>query len=82
MREGEIDLVVQKRELLMFVEVKTRSRDWERSAWAADWRGKNLRMRRAIRRFLLQHEDLEFSEYRVEIVFVTQGRVTARFEGE
>lgn len=79
-REGEIDLVLQRAQLLLFVEVKGRTRDWERHAWLPDWRHKLKRLNRAIRRYLQEHRDLDFAELRLEVVFVTQGRVAARFE--
>lgn len=80
-KRGEIDLVLRRGALLLFVEVKGRSGSWEQHAWAPAWRGKGMRLRAAIRQYLQAHPQLRFSEQRIEVVFVTQGRVEARFEG-
>jgi putative endonuclease len=78
---GEIDLVMRKRGLLVFVEVKGRRRNWERHAWAGDWRGKKGRLRRAIAYFLARHPALSGLDQRIEIAFVTPARVEAVFAG-
>lgn len=80
-RRGEIDLVLVRGELLLFVEVKGRAGDWEPHAWRPDWRGKRRRLRHAITEFLARHSPpLDWvEEYAFEIVFVTRGRVSARF---
>jgi putative endonuclease len=77
---GELDLVMQKGDLLLFVEVKGRSRCWEQHAWLPDWRRKVIRLRRAIGVYLQAHPEVRYEELRLEVAFVTQGRVTARFE--
>ena len=79
-REGELDLVVQRAGLLLFVEVKARAENWEQHAWAPGWQGKKRKLHAAIRRFQLEHKELIFSESRLEVIFITQGRVAARFE--
>lgn len=79
-KEGEIDLVMLGGGLLLFIEVKGRSVDWEQHAWAPAWRGKLRRLRGAIRRFLHERPGLAYRQLRLEVVFVTQGRVAERFE--
>jgi putative endonuclease len=76
---GELDLVLRRGELLLFVEVKARSKEWEPHAWLPAWARKRKRLRCAIGVYLQQHRDLAYSESRLEVVFVTHGRVTARF---
>jgi putative endonuclease len=80
-KRGELDLVLQRGGTLLFVEVKGRRRFWERHAWKTEWRKKEGSLRRAIAVYLQRRQHLEFDELRLEIVFVTQGRVEARFEG-
>jgi putative endonuclease len=83
-RRGEIDLVVRRESLVIFLEVKGRSRDWEHSAWQPLWRGKRQRIRHAARCFLAR-EAAELgpdTEFRFDIVFVTQGRVVAHYRNE
>jgi putative endonuclease len=80
-KRGELDLVLQRGERLLFVEVKGRSRGWEHHAWKTEWWRKEGSLRRAIAVYLRRRPHLEFDELRLEVVFVTQGRVAARFEG-
>jgi putative endonuclease len=80
-KAGELDLVMKKGGLLLFVEVKGRRGDWVPQAWAPSWRGKSRRLRAAIGSFLLAHPELDYQELRLEVAFVTQGRVEARYEG-
>ncbi len=79
---GEIDLILRLAGLLLFVEVKGRKSDWEHSAWQPLWRGKKRRLAQAIR-FFLERERLQgVREIRLDIVFVTQGRVAEHFSDE
>lgn len=79
-RVGELDLVMKRGGLLLFIEVKGRSGDWEAQAWLPGWRRKLKRLRATIERYLVQKKEIDYTELRLEIVFVTQGRVAARFE--
>lgn len=80
-RRGELDLVCARGGLLLFVEVKSRQGDWEDQAWEPRWRRKGLRIRGLHRSFLAQRPEFRDWEFRWEIVYVTQGRVTAVFPG-
>lgn len=79
---GEIDLVLGRGSELLFVEVKGRRAPLAGEAWLPHWRGKKGRLRVAAAAFLARRsEQLEpYSDWRFEIVYVTQGRVAARFE--
>lgn len=81
---GELDLVVGNEEEVVVVEVKGRSRfrDWE--AEHPRWRQKKRRMRRVVQVFLGRFEHLlpDFYGIRLDIVYVTQGRVSEVYEGE
>jgi putative endonuclease len=80
-KTGELDLVLQRGTLLLFVEVKGRQRNWERYAWLSHWGPKIRRLHATVQVFLRRHRDLDYAELRLDIVFVTQGRVSAVFEG-
>lgn len=71
---GELDLVVKKKEHLVFVEVKTRSRlDFEYQLLPPL---KILRLRKAISIFLCGRESqMELVTIRLELAVVTQDRV-------
>lgn len=77
---GEIDLVMKKGDLLLFVEVKGRRTGWEPHAWAENWRGKGSRLRATIARYIRQHPEIEYREMRLEVAFVTPTRVVT-FDG-
>ena len=80
-RGGELDLVMRRGGLLVFVEVKGRSGAWEPYAWQTAWRHKVRCLRRAIGAYLIEHgAGLSYAEIRMELVIVTQGRVVAHFE--
>jgi putative endonuclease len=80
-RRSEIDLVLARGEQLLFVEVKGRAGAWEPHAWKPRWREKRRRLDTGMREFLARHPDYSdrYEEFCVEIAFVTQGRVSARF---
>ena len=81
---GEIDLVLEKPGELLFVEVKGRQSFRADEAWCPRWRSKKRKLRRTVETFLAENPDASDRalEIRFEIVFVTQGRVSERFEGE
>jgi len=70
-REGELDLVVRRGPVLVFVEVKTR----RGTAWGAPaeavTRGKLRRMRLVARRYLAQVGSRGASRFRFDVVAVT-----------
>jgi putative endonuclease len=78
---SEIDLVLERAGLLLFVEVKGRKGDWEPHAWNPQWQGKRRRLRAAMREFMGRNPECfdRADEFGFEIVFVTQGRVVACF---
>ncbi|RZA08076.1 MAG: hypothetical protein EOP11_05905 [Proteobacteria bacterium] len=78
---SEIDLVLARGGLLLFVEVKGRKGDWEPHAWHPQWQGKRRRLRAATKEFLNRNPECfdQADEFGFEIVFVTQGRVVACF---
>ena len=79
-KRGEIDLVMECREHWAIVEVKLRERDWEQSAWSPLWRGKLHRLRTGFYLLPARFPHLRRKEMRIDIVFVTQGRVMEVFE--
>ncbi len=83
-KTGEIDLILQRAGELLFVEVKGRREFRLDEAWHPRWRRKKSKINRTARIFLAKFPELygERDEIRLEIVFVTQGRVSERFEGE
>lgn len=81
---GELDLVARLDNEVVVVEVKGRK---EFRAWEAEsprWRVKKRKLWRATEVFLDRNEDLLPPLYvvRLDIVYVTQGRVSEVFEGE
>jgi putative endonuclease len=82
---GELDLVVEGEGELIFVEVKGRKAFRIDEAEFFRWRAKKRKLRRVAQVFLQQYEGAlseGVSQIRLDIVFVTQGRVSHRFEGE
>ncbi len=81
---GEIDLILRRGQELLFVEVKGRKEFQADEAWCPRWREKKRKLRSAVRVFLARNADMlaDNGEIRLEIVFVTQGRVSERFEDE
>lgn len=84
LRCGEIDLILKRDKELLFVEVKGRKQFQIDEAWSPRWRKKKSKLSRTARVFLVQFPEVrqEADEIRLEIVFVTQGRVSERFEDE
>ncbi len=81
---GELDLVLGREEEVLIVEVKGRRQFYPDHAWSPRWREKKRRLRRMALIFLDRHE-CGFDgkeEIRLDIVYVTQGRVSHRFEDE
>lgn len=79
-RRAEIDLICRKEGRLLFVEVKGRTRFLAEETWLPFWRRKKWRIYSAARIFLRFNPHLmEADEFGLEILFVTQGRVTERF---
>lgn len=81
---GEIDLIVFREGELVVAEVKGRRWVSFDDAWLTRWYRKKARMSRTLRWFLAGNQAWMYraSEYRLEIVFVTQGRVSQRFADE
>jgi len=82
--QGEIDIVAQKGPELVFVEVKGRGTFREDEAWCPRWRAKKRKLRRIVAIYLARHahELSGWEETRLDIVYVTQGRVSQRYEDE
>jgi len=81
---GELDLVLGRNQEILIVEVKGRREFHADHAWSPRWRDKKRRLRRMALIFLDRHER-RFGgqeELRLDIVYVTQGRVSHRFEDE
>lgn len=78
---GEIDLILRRKDFLLFVEVKSRATFREEECWLPHWRKKKWRIYGAARCFLRLHPELTagVDEFGFEVIFVTQGRVVARF---
>jgi putative endonuclease len=66
-RDGEIDLVVKRGRLLVFVEVKTRSADSMGEGWESVDREKQLRIIRAAQRYLARQR-LDDCQARFDVV--------------
>ena len=81
-RRSEIDLVCRKENYLLFVEVKGRAVFRADEAWLPVWRIKKWKIYAGARVFLRMHPEIqaECDEFGFEILFVTQGRVSERFE--
>lgn len=81
---GEIDFLAFRDGELVVVEVK--GRRWLRldDAWLTRWYRKKGRLSRTLRWFLAANREWvdRVDEYRLEIVFVTQGRVIERYADE
>jgi putative endonuclease len=73
-RRGEIDLILKKERLLLFVEVKFRTKNWEFGAEQLHWGRKIHRFRRSVSLYMARNAAF-FEEYRMEIAYVTHGRV-------
>ena len=69
---------------LVLVEVKARRQLCLDDAWLARWYRKKSRLSRALTWFLAVHPEwaARAEEYRLEIVFITQGRVSERYTEE
>lgn len=82
--QGEIDIIVRKGPELIFVEVKGRGTFREDEAWCPRWRAKKRKLRRIVAIYLARHErELDgWEQTRFDIVYVTQGRVSQRYEDE
>jgi putative endonuclease len=73
-RRGEIDLILRKKNLLLFVEVKFRARNWEFGADQLHWGKKMQRFRRSVSLYMAKNAPF-FEEYCMEVAYVTHGRV-------
>lgn len=69
-REGEIDLIARRDDLLAVVEVKLRSGRWEVGAAAVTER-KQRRIRTALGRYLLAHPELSDCRIRFDVCQIT-----------
>lgn len=81
-KRGELDLVVEKQALVVFVEVKGRSRD--PFLYPCLPQRQRPRLERAARVFLLREEEWigPWHELRFDVVIFAHGRVVRRIEGE
>lgn len=79
-RRGEIDLVVQKEGLVVFVEVKARKDGF--SGYPLLLHRQRRSLERAARAFLLQADCAVCDEVRFDFVLYAHGRVIERIEGE
>ena len=75
-RQGEIDLIAQKREALAFVEVKTRRDDGHGEAREFVTLAKQQRLRTAALLYLAEHESELQPRFDVIEVYAPQGRQT------
>jgi putative endonuclease len=81
-RRAEIDLICRRGDFLLFVEVKGRASYRPEEAWLPVWRMKKWKIYAGARVFLRMHPEIqaECDEFGLEILYVTQGRVSERFE--
>lgn len=81
---GEIDLILYHDGELVVAEVKGRRVLRLDDAWLTRWYRKKSRLSRTLRWFLAVHPEwhARSDQFRLEIVFVTQGRVSQRFGDE
>ena len=80
-KRAEVDLICRKGRELLFVEVKGRTHFSPQETWLPFWRRKKWKIYSGARAFLRLHPELvaETDGFALEILFVTQGRVTERF---
>ena len=77
---GEVDLVMDEGKTIVFVEVRTRSSDFEEPPMSMLGRGKTRRMVRVAEDYLYRYRLLE-RPWRIDCVFVVfDGRRSPRFE--
>jgi putative endonuclease len=81
---GEIDLIAFRDGEFIVAEVKCRRVLRLDDAWVTRWYRKKARLSRTLRWFLAGHQEWvhRSDQFRLEIVFVTQGRVWERFTDE
>lgn len=84
---GELDLVLEEAGTgtIVFVEVKGRREFREDEGGSRRWQLKKLRIRRTAHHFLQRHRllfGMHCDQVRLDIVYVTQGRVTEVYEDE
>ncbi len=77
-KRGEIDLILRKQRLLLFVEVKYRAKNWQLGADQLHW-GKKLGSFKRCISLYLAGEGRFYEEYRVEVAYVTHGRVVETY---
>jgi putative endonuclease len=70
---GEIDIIAQRRSLLVFVEVKARER-LDDAAWSLTERQRN-RIIAAAEAWLAQHPDAGIRDIRLDVMLVAPGRI-------
>lgn len=64
---GEIDIIALQRDILVFVEVKTRKNDWFYSAREAVNSAKQLKLQNAAREYM-RDRNLSFRETRFDVI--------------
>lgn len=77
-KRGEIDLILRRQRLLLFVEVKYRAQRWQLGADQLHWGKKLSSFKRCISLYLAG-EGRFYEEYRAEVAYVTQGRVVETY---
>lgn len=82
-KQGELDLIVRKQGLFVFVEVKTRRSDCAWVGLESVGQGKKRKIRRMIQFYLATAAEAAWvEEMRFDVIFVTQERVANHVEGE
>ena len=75
-RYGEIDIIVKDRDVLVFVEVKTRTKeDLDDTKWSIS-QSKQRKLTRTALSFISEFPDDEIVEYRFDVVIIKDEEIT------
>jgi putative endonuclease len=78
---GEIDLITQEGQSLVFVEVRSRKENaWQSALESVDFR-KQSKIIRTARHFLMPFTDKDYQEIRFDVVAVQDGNVIEHIQG-